>query len=115
MAIRISKDGVTVVKGATIAEKRAILDSNKGQFFSCQWIKKDGTTTERNLKQWMDKALVYGKDDVQPNAAAHNPDNYTAADPEKLAKGNPYPWVNVTLSKLHRAKIDGVEYLFEDE
>ena len=103
-----------VIKGATIEQKRAILANNKGQYFSCEWTKKNGEKTERQLREWMDKALVYGKENVQANAAAHNPDNFTAADPEKLAAGNPYPWVNVTLSRMTKAKVGGIEYLFED-
>lgn len=104
-----------VIKGASIQRKREILDGNKGQMFSVTWQKKDGTTTERVLKQWMNKALASGTSEiVQANPAAHNPDNYTAADPVKLAKNNPFPWVNVTLSKMSRAKIDGTEYIFED-
>lgn len=104
-----------VIKGASIERKREILDANKGQMFAVTWQKKDGTTVERVLKQWMNKALTSGTSEVvQANPAAHNPDNYTAADPTKLAKGNPFPWVNVTLSKMSRAKIDGTEYIFED-
>ncbi len=103
------------IKGASIQRKREILDANKGQVFGVTWQKKDGTTTSRVVKQWMNKALSSGTSEiVQANPAAHNPDNYTAADPEKMAKGNPYPWVNITLSKMTRAKVDGTEYLFED-
>lgn len=103
------------IKGASIQRKRELLDNNKGQMFSVTWQKKDGTTTERVLKQWMNKALTSGTSEiVQANPAAHNPDNYTAADPVKLAKGDKFPWVNVTLSKMTRAKIDGTEYIFED-
>lgn len=105
-----------IIKGASIERKREILDSNKGQMFGVTWTKKDGTTTHRVLKQWMNKALASGTNEVvQVNPAAHNPDNYTAADPEKLAKGNPYPWVNITLSKMSSCKVGGVEYVFEDE
>lgn len=104
-----------VIKGATIQRKREILDGNKGQVFSVTWQKKDGQVTQRNLKQWMNKALASGTSEVvQANPAAHNPDNYTAADPTKLANGDKFPWVNVTLSKMTRAKIDGTEYIFED-
>ncbi|QYW06545.1 hypothetical protein uav_014 [Pseudomonas phage UAVern] len=104
-----------VIKGATIDQKREILDGNKGQMFGVTWIKKDGTETHRVLKQWMNKALASGtKDVVQANPAAHNPDNYTAADPDKVAAGNPFPWVNVTLSKMKSCKVGGKEYKFED-
>lgn len=104
------------IKGATIKQKREILDANKGQMFGATWIKKDGTSTHRVLKQWMNKALTSGtKDDVKANPVAADPDMYTAADPEKVAKGNPYPWVNITLSKLTSAKVNGTEYIFEDE
>jgi hypothetical protein len=105
-----------IIKGASIDKKREILDTNKGQMFSVTWVKKDGTTTSRVLKQWMNKALASGTNAVvQANPAAHNPDNYTAADPDKIAKGNPYPWVNVTLSKMTRVKVGGDEYIFEDD
>ena len=105
-----------VIKGASIKDKREILDRNKGQMFSVTWTKKDGTTTHRVLKEWMNKALASGTNKVvQANPAAGNPDNYTAADPEKLAAGNPYPWVNVTLSKMSSCKVGGDEYIFEDD
>jgi hypothetical protein len=103
-----------IIKGASIEQKRAILANNKGQFFSCEWIAKDGQPRERQLREWMNKALVYGKDNVQVNPAAHNPDNFTAADVDKVAAGNPYPWVNVSLKGLRKAKVGGVEYTFED-
>lgn len=105
-----------VIKGATIQQKREILDGNKGQMMGVTWIKKDGKETHRVLKQWMNKALASGTNTVvQANPAAHNPDNYTAADPDKIAAGNPYPWVNVTLSKMTRAAVGGIEYIFEDD
>jgi hypothetical protein len=105
-----------IIKGASIEKKREILDGNKGQMFAVTWQKKDGTSTHRVLKQWMNKALASGTNAVvQANPAAHNPDNYTAADPDKIAKGNPYPWVNVTLSKMTSCKVGGDEYIFEDD
>lgn len=105
-----------IIKGASIDKKREILDANKGQMFGATWVKKDGTSTSRVLKQWMNKALASGTSEVvQVNPAAHNPDNYTAADPEKIAKGVSYPWVNITLSRMTRAKVGGDEYIFEDE
>lgn len=105
-----------VIKGATIKQKREILDGNKGQMMGVTWVKKDGTTTHRVLKQWMNKALTSGtKDDVKANPVAANPDMYTAADPDKIAAGNPFPWVNVTLSKMTSCKVGGTEYIFEDD
>ena len=53
-----------IIKGATIEKKREILDGNKGQMFAVTWTKKDGTTTHRVLKQWMNKALASGTNEV---------------------------------------------------
>lgn len=106
---------VIVIKGASIERKRELLDANKGQMFGVTWVKKDGSETSRVLKQWMNKALASGTNAVvEVNPAAHNPDNYTAVDPDKMASGAKFPWVNVTLSKMKRAKIGGTEYIFED-
>lgn len=103
-----------IIKGATIQEKREILSNNKGGFFSVTWIKKDGTETSRTLKEWANKGLASGTNEiVQENPAAHNPDNFTAYDEEKF-KANKYPWVNITLSRMTRAKVGGVEYIFQE-
>lgn len=103
-----------VIKGASIDQKRDILNSNKGQYFSVEWVKKDGQSAVRTVRQWTDKALVYGKEMVMPSTAAGKPDLYQCADDAKLKAGEQYPWVTVTLSNLKRAKVGGVEYIFED-
>lgn len=103
-----------IIKGATIDQKREILNANKGQYFSVEWIKKDGEQTSRVVRQWTDKALVYGKEMVCPSTAAGKPDLYQCADDAKLKAGEQYPWVTVTLSNLKRAVVGGTEYLFED-
>lgn len=103
-----------VIKGASIDQKRAILNNNKGQYFSVDWIKKDGEPASRVVRQWTDKALVYGKEYVCPSTAAGKPDLYQCADDAKLKAGEAYPWVTVTLSNLKRAKVGGIEYVFED-
>lgn len=102
-----------IIKGASIEEKRDILNSNKGQYFSVEWVKKDGQQTSRTVRQWTDKALVYGREMVMPSTAAGKPDLYQCADDAKLKAGEQYPWVTVTLSQLKRAKVCGVEYIFE--
>lgn len=102
------------IKGASIAEKRAILDNNKGQYMAVDWVKKDGERTSRVVRQWTDKALVYGKERVMPSTAAGKPDLYQCADDAKLRADEQYPWVTVTLSNLKSAKVGGVMYIFED-
>lgn len=103
-----------IIKGASIDQKREILNSNKGQYFSVDWVKKDGEPASRVVRQWTDKALVYGKEMVMPSTAAGKPDLYQCADVAKLAAEDQYPWVTVTLSNLKSARIGGVEYIFED-
>ena len=103
-----------IIKGATIEEKRKILNANKGQYFSVEWVKKDGEQTKRVVRQWTDAALVYGKEMVMPSTAAGKPDLYQCADDAKLKSGETYPWVTVTLSNLIRARVGGEDYEFID-
>jgi hypothetical protein len=90
-----------------IERKRAILDSAKGQFFTVEFVKKDGTTRIMTAKKWMEKAFTYGSANAQANTVAGKPEYYTAAD---ASAGE---FRNINLETLVRAKVAGIDYKFD--
>lgn len=94
-------------KGYTIEQKKAILDQAKGQYFSCSWVKKDLTERHAVCKKWQAKYL-HGAVGDNKNPVAHIPYYYTIA--EDAVEG----FRNVDLRSLKRAKVNNVEYIFED-
>lgn len=91
----------------SIERKRQILDSANGQFFTVEFIKKDGTVRQMTAKKWMEKAFTYGSANAQANTVAHKPEYYTAADASAGA------FRNINLETLTRAKVNGIEYKFD--
>ena len=89
-----------------IEDKRRILDSAKGGFFTVQFIKKSGELREMNCKRWTENALTYGSKNVQKNPCAHLPHYYAAVD---MQKGE---FRNINLQTLLRAKVNGKVYTF---
>ena len=89
-----------------IQEKRQLLDSSKGKFFSVVFIKADGSLREMNCKKWIDKAFTNGRANAQANTCAHKPEIYSAVCMDKKQ------FRNINLNKLVSAKVNGVEYTF---
>lgn len=102
-----------IIRGASSEEKRAILKGNKGQAFSVEWTTRKGITTKRLLREWTENALTYGSDNVKPNPMAFDRDLFAAADTDKLARGEKWPWVNIELRNLHTVVMGGTTYVFE--
>lgn len=96
-----------VMGGASIEEKRAILDKAGSEFFSVHFIKKDGSYREMTCKKWIEKAFTYGRENAKISTVAHKPEIYTACD---IIKG---AFRNISLERLVKAKVGGVEYVFE--
>lgn len=91
----------------SIQRKREILDSANGQFFTVEFVKKDGTTRIMTAKKWMEKAFTYGSKNAQANTVAHIDKYYTAAD---ASAGE---FRNINLETLRSAKVNGIRYTFD--
>jgi hypothetical protein len=91
----------------SIQRKREILDSANGQFFTVEFVKKDGTTRIMTAKKWMEKAFTYGSKNAQENTVAHIDKYYTAAD---ASAGE---FRNINLETLRSAKVNGIRYTFD--
>lgn len=96
---------IRIIKNATLDTKRRILDSSKGQFFSVEFVKKDGSLRQLTAKTWIKKHLR-GKPGENVNTVAHKPEYYTACDAKDGYK-------NINLNSLKRAVVAGTEYIFE--
>lgn len=90
----------------SLEERRALLDSANGRFFSCEWIKKDGSLRKAVCKKWEAKYL-HGKPGENVNPVAHIPKYYTIC--EEAVAG----YRNLDLSTLKIVKINGEIYEFE--
>lgn len=87
-------------------QKRALLDSAKGQFFSVKFKKKDNSIREMVCKKYIEAYLTYGKENVLPNPVAHKEEYYTVAEMDTES------FKNINLDTLISAKIGGKEYKF---
>lgn len=96
---------IQIIRNASIDTKRRILDSSKGQFFSVEFVKKDGSLRQLTAKTWIKKHLR-GKPGENVNTVAHKPEYYTACDANEGYK-------NINLNTLKRAVVAGKEYIFE--
>ena len=96
---------IQIIKNASSDEKRRILDVAKGQFFSVEWTKKDGSLRSLTAKKWVNKHLR-GKPGENVNTVAHKPEYYTACDTKEGFK-------NINLNTLKKAVVAGKEYIFE--
>ena len=91
----------------SLEEKRNLLDSAKGQYFSVAWVKKDGSPREAIAKKW-ERRFLHGEPGQNKNTCADKPHLYTIA--EQAVEG----FRTVDLQKLIKVKINGVVYEFED-
>ncbi len=92
----------------TQAQKRALLDSLGGKFFSVTFVKKDGQERQARCKRFENKAFTYGDKSVaQGNPLAHKPEYFTACDIDKEDR-----WININLDTLKQLKCEGKVYDF---
>ena len=91
----------------SLEEKRKLLDSAKGQYFSVCWVKKSGETREAIAKKW-ERRFLHGEPGQNKNTCADKPHLYTIA--EQAVEG----YRNVDLRRLRKVKINRVVYDFED-
>lgn len=90
------------------SQKRALLDSFGGKFFSVEFEKKDGSVRVANCKRMEHKAFTEGHASLaHGNPIAHKPEYFTACDVDKDER-----WININLEKLHKVKCGGIVYEF---
>ncbi|MNQ38147.1 hypothetical protein D3C85_517110 [compost metagenome] len=92
----------------SIEEKRKLLDSAKGKFFSIDFVKSTGELRHMVCKKWMQKYL-HGKPGENKNSVSHIPKYYTVA--EEASQG----YRNINLETVKRVVINGKIYEFEDK
>lgn len=91
----------------SLEEKRKLLDSAKGQYFSLAWVKKSGEAREAIAKKW-ERRFLHGEPGQNKNTCSDKPHLYTIA--EQAVEG----WRNVDLRTLRKVKIGGKVYEFEE-
>lgn len=91
----------------SLEEKRKLLDSAKGQYFSVSWVKKSGEAREAIAKKW-ERRFLHGEPGQNKNTCADKPHLYTIA--EQAVEG----YRTVDLRTLRKAKINGKLYEFEE-
>lgn len=91
----------------TCEEKRKLLDSAKGRWFSAEFVKKSGELRKMTCKKW-ERKFLHGESGENVNTVAHLPQYYTVA--EEAVQG----YRNISLDTLKRVRLNGVEYIFED-
>lgn len=96
---------------ATIEEKRKLLDSFGGKFFSVEFIKADKSLRKANCKRFIHAAFTDGHASLaKGNPASHKPELFTACDVDK-EEG----WININLNTLKKVVCGGKEYNFKVE
>jgi len=93
---------------ATLEDKRALLDSFGGKFYSLKWVKKDGTERECTARHMQHDMFTLGHaSKALGNPCGDKPHLYTCVDSTNEK------WVNVDLNNLKAVKCNGKEYEFE--
>lgn len=91
----------------SLEEKRKLLDSAKGQYFSVSWVKKTGETREAIAKKW-ERRFLHGEPGQNKNTCADKSHLYTIA--EQAVEG----YRTVDLRSLRKVKINGKVYEFDN-
>lgn len=90
-------------------QKRALLDSFGGKFYSLDWIKKDGSLRSCKARHMQHSMFTEGHaSKAKANPVAHKPGLYTCIDVSNEK------WINVSLETLKHVKCGDIDYTFED-
>jgi hypothetical protein len=92
----------------TLEERRKLLDSAGGQYFSAEWIKASGELRRATCKK-LERRFLKGEPGENKNTCAHKSNLYTVA--EQAVEG----YRNISLDKLVKVKINGKVYEFDGE
>lgn len=92
-----------------IKERRELLDSLGGKFYSIEWVKSNGEVRACTGKHMQHNMFANGHaSKVQVNTVAHKPNLYTMVDVTNEK------WVNVSLDKLRHVKCGSFDIEFEE-
>lgn len=95
---------------ATIEEKRRILDSLGGKFYSIEWVKADKSKRSCTARHMQHNMFVEGHaSKAHVSTVAHKKEMYTCVDVTNEK------WVNVNLNTLRHVKCGEIDYEFEDQ
>lgn len=93
----------------TCEEKRALLDSFAGKYFSIDWVKSNGEARHATVQHMQHKMFAGGHaSKATVSTVAHKKNLYTCIDVAREG------WVNINLDTLKRVKCGGVEVDFEN-
>ncbi len=90
----------------SLEEKRKLLDSAKGQYFSVTFVKANGEIREMTCKKW-ERRFLRGEPGENKNNCAHKPNLYTVA--EQAVEG----YRTINLETLKKVKINKRTYEIE--
>ena len=96
-------------KNWSIQQRRELLDSLGGKFYSVEWIKSNGelrSCTARHMQHDMFAAGHASKANV--STVAHKPEMYTCVDTTN------HKWVNVNLNNLKHVRCGSIDIEFEE-
>lgn len=91
-------------------QKRLLLDSLGGKYFSLDWIKKDGSSRSCVARHMQHDMFVGGHaSKANPSTVAHKPNLYTCVDVTN------HKWINVSLDTLKHVKCGDIDYSFDQD
>ena len=94
----------------SIEEKRNLLDSFAGRFYSLEWRKADTSIRSCTARHMQHDMFAQGHaSKANVSTVAHKPEMYTCVDSTN------HKWVNVNLNKLRHVKCGSVDIEFEEE
>jgi hypothetical protein len=96
----------------SIAKRREILDSAKGQMFHVTFVKSDGTIRTMQAKKWCEKSFVNGSANSQGSNAPAT--NYVLVDLEAYKVDPKRSFRSLKLESLKSCTIAGITYNFND-
>lgn len=96
-------------KGMSLENRRKLLDSFGGKFYSIEWVKADNSKRSCTARHLQHDMFAQGHaSKANPSTVAHKKELYTCVDVTN------HKWVNVNLNTLKHVKCGDVDIEFED-
>lgn len=114
MTKALRDNGVKTVdaSGYTLEERRATLDSAKGQIFQVTFVKKDKTIRTMNSKKWAEKAFAHGSANAAVSTLINKPEYYNAVDNDEYKKDPKRSFRAINMETMISATIGKITYNF---